>query len=284
MLSKIVDQEIAKRWVDSTIGALILSGVLHIPLFLIGSREWEDPLSFRKAILFGISTGLTLWSCERVFQALKPLRSDKLERLILASSLLGEVFLITLQTWRGERSHFNLQSSFGVSIETAMLALISIAVIVIAKLMIRCFFLDAWKDTCEETSSRRIAITGGLVFLLISCSIGYAITLIGHWLQNQGRAPEIFGQRGVLKFPHGIALHAIQIFELLALASQRLGHRVSVVIVIAAIVIQSLAFVYACQQTALGRGRWETPLPQYWSSTYYKSLLAPNSFGPEVPE
>src|SRR5437762_11734492 len=44
-----------------TVGALLLvSGLIHLGILVIGGGSWEGPLSLRKAMTFGLSFGLTL--------------------------------------------------------------------------------------------------------------------------------------------------------------------------------------------------------------------------------
>ncbi len=186
------------RLVATCVLLLFASGVLHVPLFLLGSNSWEDPLSYRKAILFGVSTGMTLWSCDRVFRSIRPLPWDTFQRASLAISLVAEVFLITLQTWRGERSHFNEGEGIDGAIETGMLALIAYAVLGIAILTLRSFLPGAWRPGPEQIGPARIlAYRGGLVFLLVSCFIGFLITSLGNARLEANLAPEIYGRNGV---------------------------------------------------------------------------------------
>lgn len=246
------------RFVDAAVWLLVLSGLLHVPLFWLNAREWEDPLSFRKAILFGISTGLTLWSCDQVFRRLRPLRFDGWQRTSLASLLVGEVFLISLQTWRGERSHFSQAGGVNEVIETAMLLLITMAVVLIMLLTARCLVPRAWKaNDLSVSPARRLALQSGMVFLAISCTIGFAITIIGNNRQEKGLAPEVYGSRGVLKFPHGAALHAIQTLDLLAWVTKPLAKPWPLAVIRVAVFFHAIWLGYALNQTANGRSRWE---------------------------
>ena len=43
------------------VGALLAaSGLLHLVVYAVDDRPWEGPLSWRKAVTFGLSFGLTL--------------------------------------------------------------------------------------------------------------------------------------------------------------------------------------------------------------------------------
>jgi len=166
--------------------SLLLSGVAHGLLLLILSQAWEDPLSFRKATLFGISTGVTLWSCLWVISNLHQSSLDPFFRKCLCVSLCLEVLLISLQTWRGQPSHFNSDGWVNGSIELSMLIFISAAVIPI--------FWITWR-VCLSHQFQRIspssvwAMRWGMVLLSLSIIIGYAITWIGQYQLAQGISP-----------------------------------------------------------------------------------------------
>ncbi|MFO0527171.1 MAG: hypothetical protein ACK52A_03650, partial [Planctomycetota bacterium] len=115
----------------SAIALLIGSGLLHLLLWRLGTEPWESPISFRKPALFGISTGLTLWSCLWVLRQLPGSRLATSLGRLLTGTLLLEVALITLQTWRGVPSHFNRSTPTDAAIETTLLVLISIATLII---------------------------------------------------------------------------------------------------------------------------------------------------------
>ncbi len=180
------------------------SGVVHAVIFIASGTEWDGPLSWRKPILFGLSTGVTAASLAWVWRHLAPTRGDHWLTQILGWSLLLEVAAITLQTWRGAPSHFNHSTTFDTIIEQLMLVWISVATLIVVWLTVR-----SWGGL-EVDPEQRLAIRAGLVGLVVSCVIGYAISAWGWRLHAMGRSPEIYGTAGVLKFPHGICLHAIQ--------------------------------------------------------------------------
>jgi len=233
---------------------LIASGLLHAGLFLVMDRDWDDPLSFRKATLFGLSTGVTLWSCLWANSYLQLSKYDDQLRRTLCVTLVLEVFLITLQTWRKELSHFNHSGPLNGLIELAMLLLISIAVLAIFQITYR-----SWSRNILHAPSNAIAwaIRWGMLLLCLSALAGYAITWIGQYQLAQGLSPTHWKTRGVLKFPHGAALHAIQTLALVAWLADRFKiHQ-------GARIIHSLAaahvcwLLYALHQTFAGLDRFE---------------------------
>jgi len=234
--------------------ALLASGLLHACLFWVMDRSWEDPLSFRKATLFGLSTGVTLWSCLWAMEKIQSKPFDPAIRNTLSLTLLLEVFLITLQTWRKEQSHFNHHGMVNGLIELAMLLLISIAVLAILQITYR-----AWKPHAIHSCSpaMRWAIRWGMLLLCISVFVGYLITWIGQYQALRGDSPTLYGARGVLKFPHGAALHAIQTLALVAWISERWRIPKGKAIIDALTLAHFSWLAYAMYQTFSGKDRFE---------------------------
>lgn len=246
------------RFQQFAVVALLLSGCLHLLLWSIGEQAWEGPTSFRKPALFGISTGLTLWSCLWVSHILKPGKWLNCSTRVLTSALLLEVGLITLQAWRGEASHFNRRTPLDASIETMLLFLITVASLII-------FWLNALalrrKELVRLQPHMRLAVRAGLSLLSISCLLGFLITAVGTRQVTAGLAPETLQPHGVLKFPHGAALHAIQTLVLLAWCANRIGSRWPQAVVWFAIAAHVLGLLFAIAQTFRGRARFELDLP-----------------------
>lgn len=246
------------RFERSAVVALLLSGCLHLLLWFGSGQSWEGPLSFRKPALFGISTGLTLWSCLWVSRCLSHGRWIDWSNRLFAAALLAEVGLITLQAWRGEASHFNHRTPLDASIETTLLILITVASLYI-------FWLNALALRRSQLATlhpaQRLAVRAGLCLLSISCLLGFLITAIGTWQIARGLAPETYPPRGVLKFPHGAALHAIQTLPLIAWCASRFRARWPSAIIWLAIAGHLLGLLFAVLQTFQGRSRFELDLP-----------------------
>jgi hypothetical protein len=67
------------------VGALLLiSGLIHVAILLIGGGSWQGPLSSRKAMTFGLSFGLTLITIVWVASFL---RLNDRERVLLLGAL-----------------------------------------------------------------------------------------------------------------------------------------------------------------------------------------------------
>jgi len=233
---------------------LVASGCVHLALFAIQGTTWKGPLSLRKPALFGISGGLTIWSIAWLMTQLLPKKSDRFLASSLAIGLFIEVTLITVQTWRGVASHFNRATSIDAAIEFAMLGLILIVSCGIVYLSFRTFRLR------NIDPAMVIAIRGGMWLLTLSCGLGILTSILGEISISAGRSYELWGGAGVLKFPHGVALHAIQMLPAIAWMARSLGVSGAVRIMQSALASQVLFLVYAIWQTIQGRDRfdWDT--------------------------
>ncbi|MEY4565419.1 MAG: hypothetical protein RLY14_389 [Planctomycetota bacterium] len=249
--------------------ALLFSGLGHIPFLFLRQVGWEDPVSFRKPILFGISGGLTLWSLLYVIHLLGYSKRMRFVSKALIFTLIPEVALITFQTWRGVPSHFNDSGMVNSSIEVAMLLLILIATAMIFWLTYRVFHKGALASIAP---AMKLALQAGLVYLAVSCAIGIAITAIGKQQIASGGTAELYRGNGVLKFPHGIAIHAIQTLAFLAWCCQSLSGRWAWRAVMMAAIAHLFLLAYATIQTAEGRARFET---SYLTSALLLFALAP---------
>jgi len=109
-----------------------------------------------------------------------------------------------------------------------------------------------------------LAVRAGMLYLVVSCVLGFVIDSIGERQLRQGLRPDVFGAAGVMKFPHGMPMHALQWLPLLAWLVCRAGWGIPwrMTAVALAIVGQGVLTVYSLVQTFSGRGRGEqlTPL------------------------
>src|SRR4029450_3940533 len=98
-------------------GLLLLRGVMHLVVVRTSGAPWEGPLSLRKPTTFGLSFGLTLVNVTLItsFLPLKN-RSRTLLLGLFTTACALETFLVSLQTWRGVPSHFNVETPFDAAI------------------------------------------------------------------------------------------------------------------------------------------------------------------------
>lgn len=196
---------------------LIISGIIHVALWAIEGSTWSGPLSLRKPILFGLSGGVTVLSVAWVFGKLRKMWGDEWISCAFGVAMLVEVGLITIQQWRGVPSHFNRSTTLDATILIGMEAMISFASLVIVYVMVRCFRpLLTGRDVA-------LAIRGGMSLLALSCAIGFGLVIFGHHQISLGKNPALYGQSGIVKFPHGMPMHAIQFLPALAWWLRKVG-------------------------------------------------------------
>jgi hypothetical protein len=114
---------------------------------------------------------------------------------------LGEVFLISMQRWRGVASHFNESTAFDESVFSMMgilVALIGVLTVAIA--------IWSWV-TMDAAPSLALAIRLGLLLMLVSNGVG---------IQMIAEGGNTFGAAGALKVPHAVTLHAVQVLPAVA--------------------------------------------------------------------
>ena len=230
---------------------LIVSGLVHLGLLAVQGASWEGPISPRKPALFGISGGLTTWSIAWLMTQLKPKKYDCALSNAISVCLLIEVALITLQFWRGVPSHFNASTLVDAAIEYSMLGLILAVTMAIVYLAFRTLWLRAMEP------SMALAIRGGMWLVALSCGLGVLTTVFGEWSVARGNSSELWGKAGVLKFPHGVALHAIQYFPIAAWVAQSLRVKNPYRVLQALLFAQVLFLFYAIWQTSQGRSRFD---------------------------
>jgi hypothetical protein len=182
---------------------LILSGLVHGVVYLVDGGPWNGPISWRKPIVFGLSFGITLATLAWMLQFLRPRAVVAwILTVLLALASLGEVFLITMQRWRGVASHFNETTAFDEQVFSRMGQLV--ALIVLLTVIIAVWALIR----LDAPPSLAFAIRAGLVLMLVSQGVGVQMIVEGG---------NTFGDDGALKVPHAVTLHAAQVLPALAL-------------------------------------------------------------------
>ena len=252
---QITTKRIYRRTIALDLAGLLLvaSGLLHAGLWLWEGSSLAGPVSLRKPILFGLSAGITLISLGWVVRKLPRRLGDNLLWPTIAIAMVIEVGLITLQQWRGVPSHFNRETSLDFAVLGSIELLIVLVSIGIFELTRRTFGkLDAQTDIA-------VAIRGGMVLLSLSCLLGFVIMGWGHYQMAFGRSPEVFGTAGVMKFPHGVPMHAIQLLPMLAWLMKRFDiplYRRTLSVTLALLATCTFT-IYSVLQTFTGRARFD---------------------------
>lgn len=199
--------------------ALAASGLLHVLVWAaMGAPSLSGPVTWRKPIVFGLSGGVTTLSLAWLASLLGPTAWRRRLGVTYAVTITLEVLLIDLQQWRGVGSHFNVTApidgaifgAMGLLIVTAAMAVVGLGVIL-------------WR-TRDVAQDARAAGLAALLLMQGAVLVGFA--MIGHGsavaATHQGM-PAVVAGHGLLKLPHGIALHGLQILPLLAWLLARVG-------------------------------------------------------------
>jgi hypothetical protein len=230
-------------------GLLIASGLFHGVVYLVDGGAWQGPLSWRKPTVFGLSFGLTLATVTWLTAFLRPRRPVGWLLIgVLGIASIGEVFLISMQTWRGVASHFNESTNFDGAVFSTMGALVSIVGLVMVAITVWALLrLDA-------PPSLALAIRLGLVLTLVSQGVGVQMIVEGG---------NTFGGAGALKLPHAVTLHAVQVLPALALLllTEVSPERRRVRIVLLGAFGYALLIASTMAQTYAGRAPLDLTLP-----------------------
>jgi hypothetical protein len=228
---------------------LLASGAVHAGVFLVAGGSWEGPVSWRKPIVFGLSFGLTLATITWFGSFLRLGRVAGWAIVgTFAAASIGEVFLVSMQRWRGVASHFNESTPFDGAVFSTMGALVTVLVVLTVVVTVRAFLRT------DAPVPLAWAIRAGLVLLLVSQAVG---------VQMIAEGGNTFGAAGALKLPHAVTLHAVQVLPALALlalvsgATERRGLRV--------VAVGTAGYVCLIAATMLqtygGRGPLDPALP-----------------------
>src|ERR1043166_1539195 len=140
---------------------LLASGLFHLAVLIAGGGSWEGPLSFRKPMAFGLSFALTLativWTAS--FLTLTHWTRALLLYLFAAASVF-ETALVSLQTWRGVPSHFNLETPTDALIARSLAAGGLVLILVFVTLT-----FAAFRKNPADHASLRLALRTGYVML-----------------------------------------------------------------------------------------------------------------------
>jgi hypothetical protein len=241
----------AQRFAYLVGATLVLVGLGHLTAWLAIGGAWQGPVSFRKPTTFGISFGLTTVTLTWLTGRLRI--SDCSGWLLLgplAAADSYEVAWVAVQRWRGVASHFNFATTLDYTLFLVGAAAIAVTVTVIVALTVLAF------TRLGAASSMAVAVRAGLVILLVAQGIG-------GWMIGHGVGPAsdgvttgltTFGAAGVMKVPHAVAMHAIQVLPGLAwlLGFAAVGERRRVGLVWAATTGYGALVAVSLLQTAAG--------------------------------
>jgi hypothetical protein len=192
-----------QRFAYTCAALLIISGVVHVGVYLVDGGPWQGPVSWRKPVVFGLSFGITLATMTWIMGFLRPSRAAGWTILgLFAFASVGEVLLISMQRWRGVASHFNDATEFDSAVFGWMGQLVALVAVLTVVITIWSFLRT------DAPATLAWAIRAGLVLMLISQAVGVQMIVEGG---------NTFGAAGALKVPHAVTLHAVQVLPGLAL-------------------------------------------------------------------
>lgn len=183
----------------------LASGLVHLGVWAAdGMPSLAGPVSWRKPITFGFSTGVLFLALTWVLGLLPDSRWRLAQAWLFAVLLAGEITLIDMQQWRGVASHFNTATAFDAAVFTAMGALI-----VTASLIIALWTIALFRRPLPTTPAYAVAARAGMVMLNLGNVLGLAMAV---------------SQTTALKPAHGLALHALQALPVAVWILARVGY------------------------------------------------------------
>jgi hypothetical protein len=243
--------------------AWLVSGLVHLVVLAANGWAWSGAVSFRKPLTFSVSIALLLATIGWVLDRLpdRPRLAGAIAWTLLVSSTI-EVGLITMQAWRGRASHFNTLAAGDAAVFIAM----AVMVVVMSLCLVTVLVWSLARP--PEDRLVRLAVLGGLVLIVTGLGFGQWIIELGNdFVETHRAVPDtvMYGQRGVAKFPHAVALHGIQLFILAAVLARRsalseAARRRSVRLVVWS---YAAVLVFASAQTITGNGPLD---PTVWGA------------------
>jgi hypothetical protein len=227
------------------------SAFVHLCVAVGRGWDWAGAVSFRKPVTFAVSFALLFaalwWALDRLPN--RPRLGWFLAAPLVAGSVV-ETLLITMQSWRGEASHFNVQDAFNGAVFSLMgvsILVVSIAIVGIALWA----FIEPPKDRAAA-----LAVRSGLIMVVLGLGLGIPLIEAGFaFLERTGQVPNSItvGAAGVAKFPHAIAFHGVQFLILLVVAGQRVAASNRLMMVRFGVVSYSLLLLWSSLHTNQGR-------------------------------
>lgn len=191
---------------------LMLSGLVHVVVFLVDGGPWSGPVSWRKPITFGFSFGVTLIAVTWVTSYLRmPPRRRTLLLLLFAADCVLEVSGITLQAWRGVPSHLNMETVFNTIVSIALAVGGGLLVVLLST-----FAVAAFRERPDGPPGMPLALRAGFGILLLALLSGAGMIARGVVLSRTGHQQEAYSSSGFLKPFHAVTLHAVLVLPVLA--------------------------------------------------------------------
>jgi hypothetical protein len=219
-------------WMHQKNSILSVTGWLNVGLFLLafvayffdsrtilGINPWIKPMKFTISLIFYV------WTMIFILHYLTEGNPQKVSwySYLIGISMLIEIFLIFVQSYRGTTSHFNIQNILNTLIFNIMGVFILLNTIVLILISIDFFGL---KSAHISPEMHRAIFFGLILMLLASFEAGFMLGINRHTV---GAADGSSGlpflnwstKFGDLRIAHFVGMHAIQVLPLLVLLNQK---------------------------------------------------------------
>ncbi|MGH9767527.1 MAG: hypothetical protein ACREAB_08855 [Blastocatellia bacterium] len=233
---------------------LAYSGLCYVALFaalavtavfdstqILGVNRWFKPVKF------AISIAIFQWTMGWLMAHLQG-KEEIVNRISLGFviTMLAEIVPIVGQAARGESSHFNQSSAFGIAIFAFM------GLMIVINTLLACYVLNLFFTTPVNISKSYLwgIRLGLIVFILGSAEGGVIALMMRHTVGAPDGGPGLpfsnwSTRAGDLRVAHAVALHALQAIPFAGYALGRLSKRRD------AILPALTTFVYAALHLSL---------------------------------
>jgi hypothetical protein len=124
---------------------------------------------------------------------------------------VAEVFLVTMQAWRGVPSHFNFETGFDSTVSMTLAAGGGVIIVTVLG-----FTWAALRRAGAMWPAMRLAVRSGFLSLLVALAIGAVMIANGVTESRSGDAQLAYTTAGALKPVHAVPMHAILVLPMLA--------------------------------------------------------------------
>lgn len=172
---------------------------------VMGVNAWVKPLKFFSSI------GLFVWTMGWYLGYLGPRTAVTIYTWVVVGALSFELLCIAGQAARGQRSHFNTSSPFGVALAVAM----GVAIVVMT---LWTAYIGLVFGQAPLPSAYAWAVRLGIgLFVVFALQGGLMVSRGGHTVGGPGLPTLGWSTRhGDLRVAHFVGMHALQVLPLLA--------------------------------------------------------------------
>jgi hypothetical protein len=183
---------------------------------VLGVDPWIKPQKFAISIAIFLATAAWLIRAHHVGPTFA-----SVVRWVLFATMVVEIVLLSLQSARGVRSHFNV----GAHIDGTIYGVMGVAVVIatLAMLVLACAPLRSLSEGGPAGPATRLGIRMGEALFLLGCAWGaYVAPRTGHSVGGEDGGPGLpyvnwSTRHGDTRVAHFVLLHALQALPLLGM-------------------------------------------------------------------